>query len=249
MDIEITDPKQETSPAPKKGIDPSIHEILPGLFIGNLWCTYPTSRELREQHQIKSILSVNEEGTHLWDVDSFTIVFTRDRHLKIFCLDSHFQDILVHMHQACDFIEDSMTHGGVLVHCVHGRSRSAAFVVAFLMRIQKRSLEEVLVDVMAKRRRVKVSANFQAQLEIWGQLEYDVWKDEVKKVPKEPYAALVNEKGLVGEVPKRPADLADFCALGCYEDKYTCKHKERWASKFKSDENPDAKSLLGNTTS
>ncbi len=187
---------------------PSISEIVPGLFIGNLWTTY--SVNFLEQHHIKSILSVNDESHALWGVENFTALIPAARHRRIFCLDNHTQDLLLHMREACDFIEESLPHGNVLVHCVHGRSRSATFVIAYLMRQRRRSLSEILAEVQQKRSRVKPSENFLAQLEVWGQVEYEIWEDENKKMPKEPYAMLLKEKGLTGELPKKPANLEDW---------------------------------------
>lgn len=98
----------------------------------------------------------------------------------------------------------------MLVHCVHGRSRSATFVIAYLMRQQRRSLSAVLADVQQKRSVIRPSENFLAQLEVWDQVKYNIWEDEDRKVPKAPYAALVKEKGLIGEMPAKPADLGDW---------------------------------------
>lgn len=184
--------------------DSSISKITPGLFIGNIWSSW-RSEGLRE-HQIKSILSVNDEPTAMWRRDSFTSIITQDRHLKIFCLDSSHQDLLIHMHQACEFIETSLGHGGVLVHCVQGVSRSAAFVVAYLMRRDRRSRDEVLTDVKLKRK-VRPSENFMTQLDLWGKMEYNVREDDEKKIPKALYAELIKEKGLTA-VFKSGAEIA-----------------------------------------
>ena len=171
-------------------------EITPGLFIGDWWSSHRV-QGLR-QHQIKSILSVNDRPAALWSRDSFTSLINEDRHLKIFCLDSSNQDLLIHMYRACEFIETSLGHGGVLVHCQRGVSRSASFVIAYLMRRDRRSLKEVLADVKLKRK-VWPSENFRTQLDLWGQMKYKVWKDEEKKVPKARYAKLLREKGLTAE--------------------------------------------------
>lgn len=189
-------------------MESSISEIVPGLFIGNLWSTYRADFLL--QNNIKSILSVNDAFQALWTRQSFTDLIANDRHLQLFCLDSQTQDLLKYFQQGCDFIEESLSHGHVLVHCVHGKSRSATFVIAYLMRRQHRSLSAVLADVQQKRSRVKPSENFLAQLEVWDQVKYQIWEDGDGKVPKAPYAALLKEKGLIAEMPAKPADLSDW---------------------------------------
>ena len=88
--------------------------------------------------------------------------------LQLFTLDSSRQDLLVHMRQACESFGASLPHGGVLVHCVHNIPRSSAFVMAYLMREERRSLTEGLADMRQKRRSVKPSENFLAQLEVMG---------------------------------------------------------------------------------
>ncbi len=163
---------------------PPMSEIVPGLFIGDVGSSWQA--EGLQQNHIKSILSVNEETTANWRRDSFTRIVVKDGHLKIFCLDCSRQDLLVHMQRACDFIEASLAHGGVLVHCVRGVSRSTTFVISYMMRRGRCSLDEVLADVKLKRK-VRPSENFMEQLKLWGEMEHEIWKDEEKEVPKEPY--------------------------------------------------------------
>ena len=96
-----------------------------------------------------------------------------------------------------------------MVHCVHGISRSTAFVVAYLMRKDRRSRDEVLADVKMKRK-VRPSENFMTQLDLWGKMEYDVWEDSEEKVPKAPYAKLLKEKDLTA-VFKNAGEIAFGC--------------------------------------
>lgn len=185
--------------------NPRMSEIVPGLFIGDYWSSWQPDG--LQQNHIRSVLSVNDEPTANWRRDCFTRYVTEDRHLKLFCLDNSSQDILFHLQRACDFIEASLAHGGVLVHCVQGVSRSTAFVIAYLMRRERRGLDEVLANVKLKRK-VRPSENFKEQLRLWGEIEYEVWENEEIKVPKEPYAKLLKEKGLTHVLPKSKAEIA-----------------------------------------
>ena len=121
--------------------------------------------------------------------------------MRIWCLDSTTQDVLLYFTRACDFIEESLKYGTVLVHCSEGISRSAAFLIAYLMRKEGRGVEEVLAEVKEKRKQVGPSKNFLSQLEVWRELNYDVWEDKDKKVPKVAYAKLLEEKKLTVRIP------------------------------------------------
>lgn len=46
------------------------------------------------------------------------------------------------------FIEAGLEKGGVLVHCAGGRSRSVAFVVAFIMSTQRCSYDQAYAQVL-----------------------------------------------------------------------------------------------------
>ena len=177
----------------------SASEIVPGLFIGNIYSSFHAA--FLQEHNIKSVLSVIHESWAMWGRKSFNAQIATGRHMRIWCLDSNTQDLLLHFTQACDFIEESLKQGAVLVHCSEGISRSATFVIAYLMRRERRGVQDVLVEVKEKRKQVRPSKNFLAQLEVWRELNYYIWEDKEKKVPKAAYAKLLEEEKLTTEIP------------------------------------------------
>jgi hypothetical protein len=73
------------------------------------------SDETKQKNGITHILSVCPESTS-----------TGPNRLVISVDDSEYADLLIHLPDACRFIEDALTHGGrILIHCVMGVSRSA----------------------------------------------------------------------------------------------------------------------------
>lgn len=126
-------------------------------------------------------------------------------------------DILAHLGDICDFIDDQLGVSGelvqgmdrdeaafvqtdadarqrrVLVHCELGISRSASIVIAYLMRSQRKSLGMAL-SAVNRARAVKPSDNFMEQLTVWEAVGFQVWEDGDGQVPKRAYLAYLDEK-------------------------------------------------------
>lgn len=73
------------------------------------------------------------------------------------------------------FIEAGIEKGGVLVHCAGGRSRSAAFVVAFLMSTLRCGYDVAYAQVRRSRPVVSVNRGFEQQLRAYGAAQCDVF--------------------------------------------------------------------------
>lgn len=72
------------------------------------------------------------------------------------------------MDTAIDWISSALAEGGtVLVHCNWGKSRSVAFVVAFLMRTYRMTLDQGLAYVQEKRPIARPNEGFMQHLRLY----------------------------------------------------------------------------------
>jgi protein-tyrosine phosphatase len=89
----------------------------------------------------------------------------------------------------------------VLIHCFVGVSRSAAAITASLMRKHKIPCHEALALIESKK---TISPwNFIEQLDVWGEVEYEIWEDVENTKPKLRYQWMldhvVNPNGVANQ--------------------------------------------------
>lgn len=142
------------------GFDTSVpNEILDGfLFIGNR-DNAACEDDLR-QLGITSILSI------LPDDEEF-VLSGGLAHLRLPAVDSEDQDLCNLLDPACAFLERARCAGSrALVHCVAGRSRSPAVVLAYLMRHWNMPLSEAFALVQQRRPFCRPNEGFWRQLQM-----------------------------------------------------------------------------------
>lgn len=83
---------------------------------------------------------------------------------RIPIFDNKGENISAHMETAFRFIEEGKHYGGVLVHCHKGISRSASFVMGYLMQKNEMSFREAFDFVKSCRSIVQPNASFLDQL-------------------------------------------------------------------------------------
>ncbi|KAF2010629.1 phosphatases II [Aaosphaeria arxii CBS 175.79] len=93
-------------------------------------------------------------------------------HLHIDVEDHPNVDMLQHFPTTCAFIEEGLRSpsGGVFVHCAMGKSRSAAVVVAYLMRRFGVGVQEGLDWLCEGRPVCEPNLGFREQLGVWGEM-------------------------------------------------------------------------------
>jgi len=88
------------------------------------------------------------------------------RYLRVPIYDSPAEDAAQHFESVLDFISSRLHHGGVLVHCNRGVSRSATFVVAHLMKARGQDPASALALVREVRPQAEPNKAFLKQLDV-----------------------------------------------------------------------------------
>lgn len=130
-------------------------EVVPGLFISHIGVA--RSEEALKELKITHVVNVCEK-------DYPRVAGISYLHLPV--LDDPGQDILPAAWQATAFIHKALAGDGnrVLVHCVWGRSRSAAVVIAYLMTHRAMTYDDALALLVEKRPVVQPNEGFANQL-------------------------------------------------------------------------------------
>ncbi|KAG9317910.1 protein-tyrosine phosphatase-like protein [Chiua virens] len=123
------------------------------LYIGNL--SAALSQDVQKRLGITHMISACVEHTFN----------PRPNAMVIPVQDSEYEDILIHLPDACLFIETALGHGGkVLVHCMMGISRSATIICAYLMVSQRLSVSVAIQYLRKRRPEIHPNYGFMKQL-------------------------------------------------------------------------------------
>lgn len=130
------------------------------LFLGNIGSF--SDKNFLMENKIKAIASILQEPISEHSKDFIT------DHIHISIPDSEKSDILVHLDSVLEFIQKNMDNGNsVLVHCMAGSSRSASFVIAYLMKRNQWCFEKAYCFAKEKRPQVFPNSGFMRQLRIY----------------------------------------------------------------------------------
>lgn len=141
-------------------LDDLPQRVLPGLYLGSIDAA--RNHAALRARGVTHVLTVARELSEEWAAE-----FT---HLRVKVTDSTTEDndLLSHFDRCSAFIDDARRDGGtVLVHCVAGRSRSAAVCCAYLMHqaAAPLSVAQALHHVRECRPWAEPNSAFLAQLE------------------------------------------------------------------------------------
>ncbi|ETV73282.1 hypothetical protein H257_11820 [Aphanomyces astaci] len=139
-------------------------EVVPKLWVGSVHAAF--NFEAIKERKISHVLNVS--GT----VATYPQEFT---YLTVDIRDKDYTNLLSCVPIATVFLESGMQHGGVLVHCAGGRSRSPAIVVAYLMSTLGTSFDEALIKVRTARPVASLNSGFEDQLRCFEKAKRDVY--------------------------------------------------------------------------
>ena len=139
-------------------------QVAPGLYLGDR--RDAKDRAALRRPNIQSIVNCTPPKSEdpAAGCPSF---FERElRYLRVPIYDSPAEDAAQHFESVLDVIAGRLHHGGVLVHCNRGVSRSATFVVAHLMKARALDPASALELVRAARPQAEPNAAFLKQLDV-----------------------------------------------------------------------------------
>ncbi|KAI0306847.1 phosphatases II [Multifurca ochricompacta] len=144
----------------------NVSAIIDGkLFLGNLVSAQST-RSLTER-RITHIVSVCTEPIPAEHPQSGI------RHMRVPVQDAAHEDLLIWMPHVCRFIDEALNAGGVvLVHGVHGLSRGATMMAAYVMWSRRVGSAEALDTIRRHREQIWPNAGFLEQLSLFEMCRY-----------------------------------------------------------------------------
>jgi atypical dual specificity phosphatase len=133
---------------------------MPSLYISDLWTAthIPTLISLGITHRLSIQLEPTEPPPNN--------VALKTKYIPL--QDKSEARLWMYMDSVVDWMSTALAQGGtVLVHCTWGKSRSVAFVVAFLMRTQGMTLDQAFAYIQEKRAVAKPNEGFMQQLRLY----------------------------------------------------------------------------------
>lgn len=149
----------------------SLSEIVEGkLYLGS--CRAAQDWKVLQQLGITHVINVAASST--WYCVNYQEKRQEYVYYHLYLSDVDTENVLQHLNDVYTVIDCAVMNGGkVLIHCIQGRSRSAVFVIAYLMRKFGVKLSEALLLVQRKRPSVSPNNGFLNQLKEYEQFLAD----------------------------------------------------------------------------
>ncbi|XP_046356197.1 dual specificity protein phosphatase 19-like [Haliotis rufescens] len=134
--------------------DLQVGEVMPGLIVGSQDVAH--NLDLLKQYKVSHILNCATLVENLYPY--------KYKYKNIELYDIPETPIMRHFNEALDFIDEGRTASCVLVHCNAGVSRSATFVIAYLMKKEGITFKEAFNFLRSKRPATCPNPGFVSQL-------------------------------------------------------------------------------------
>ncbi|VTJ77904.1 Hypothetical predicted protein [Marmota monax] len=140
-----------------------MQEILPGLFLGPYSSAMKSKLPILQKHGITHIICIRQNIEANFIKPNFQQLF---RYLVLDIADNPVENIIRFFPMSKEFIDGSLQTGGkVLVHGNAGISRSAAFVIAYIMETFGVKYRDAFAYVQERRFCINPNAGFVHQLQ------------------------------------------------------------------------------------
>ncbi|KAJ7523775.1 hypothetical protein O6H91_18G062500 [Diphasiastrum complanatum] len=111
--------------------------------------------------------------------------------------DMETENLLEHLEECLAFVEEGVKSGAILVHCLAGVSRSAAVVLAYIMKVERLSLDDALISLRKASDKVCPNAGFMNQLRLFQMMDYKI--DKRNSLYKGFLLQMLGEDYMMGE--------------------------------------------------
>ncbi|XP_023931702.1 serine/threonine/tyrosine-interacting protein-like [Lingula anatina] len=139
-----------------------MQEILPGLYLGPYAVANKSRLNYLKEHQITHVLCIRQTIEGKCIRPNFPDDF---KYMVLDISDSVTENIIQHIPKVNEFLDECLSKGGrALVHGNAGISRSAAFVVAYVMERFGLSFRDAFRHVLSKRFCISLNEGFIQQL-------------------------------------------------------------------------------------
>ena len=162
-------------------------EIVPRLWISNYESTYNHITHIREKTEITNILfCMSELEVMIADEkNSFHKTFSDFIYKVVNVSDNNLENLLLHFEESIMFMASGIKTGGCLIVSNSGVSRSAAMVIAFLMKFQHLKCDEAM-KYFRGIRFYSISNEFVEQLKLFEILKFSSPSSEETSVSLSP---------------------------------------------------------------
>jgi hypothetical protein len=144
------------------------NQIIDNLWLGSI--SSACNREALHEYKIETIISAI-----LGSSASFPFDFNYER-AKL--RDVEDEDILSDLKRLLPIIHSELLQSkGVLIHCMHGKSRSCTIVAAYLMKYKHMSVDEAINFIKSKRTQIDPNPGYIEQLR---QFEEEIRKEKIE---------------------------------------------------------------------